>query len=138
MAWASGNPLFQQERDSSPPPASRDVRELHPIVAHPVLLGDVLQQEACHDIRRVSPPEALGRDPEDIRTSEAKLREVVDTLPPLVRIWTNLADGRAAVHPDDLPKLMETSLEMVAAGKAGDFETRLRRHDGVSRWFLMS
>jgi hypothetical protein len=33
---------------------------------------------------------------------------------------------------------METSLEMVAAGKAGDFETRLRRHDGVSRWFLMS
>jgi hypothetical protein len=129
MAWASGNPLFQQERDSSPPPASRDVRELHPIVAHPVLLGDVLQQEACHDIRRVSAPEALGRDPEDIRTSEAKLREVIDTLP---------ADGRAALHPDDLPKLMETSLEMVAAGKAGDFETRLRRHDGVSRWFLMS
>jgi hypothetical protein len=118
MAWASGHPLFQQERDSSPPPASRDVRELHPTVAHPVLLGDVLQQEACHDIRRVSAPEALGRDPEYIRTSEA--------------------DGRAAVHPDDLPKLMETSLEMVAAGKAGDFETRLRRHDGVSRWFLMS
>jgi hypothetical protein len=136
MAWASGNPLFQQERDSGPPPASRDVRELHPLVAHPVLLGDVLQQEACHDIRRVSAPEALGRDPEDIPTSEAKLREVVDTA--LVRIWTNLADGRAAVHPDGLPKLMETSLETVAAGKAGDFETQLRRHDGVSPWFLMS
>jgi len=26
-------PFFQQERDNSPPPASRDVRELHPIVA---------------------------------------------------------------------------------------------------------
>jgi formate hydrogenlyase transcriptional activator len=105
------------------------------------------------------PPEALGRDPEDIRTSEAKLRQVVDTLPALVRIWSSLADGRndfsnqgwqdytgisggrgrgwqAAVHPDDLPKLMETWLEMVAAGKAGEFETRLRRHDGVFRWFL--
>jgi len=105
------------------------------------------------------PPEALGRDPEDIRTSEAELRQVVDTLPALVRIWSDLADGRtdfsnqgwqdytgtsggrgrgwqAAVHPDDLPKLMETWLEMVAAGKAGEFETRLRRHDGVFRWFL--
>ena len=103
--------------------------------------------------------EALGRDPEDIRTSEAKLRQVVDTLPALVRIWSNLADGRtdfsnqgwrdytgtsggrgrgwqAAVHPDDLPKLMETWLEMAAAEKAGEFETRLRRHDGVFRWFL--
>ena len=105
------------------------------------------------------PPEALGRDPEEIRTSEAKLRQVVDALPALVRIWSNLADGRtdfsnqgwqdytgtsggrgrgwqAAVHPDDLPKLMETWLEMVAAEKAGEFETRLRRHDGVFRWFL--
>jgi len=103
--------------------------------------------------------EALGRDPEDIRTSEAELRQVVDTLPALVRIWSDLADGRtdfsnqgwqdytgtsggrgrgwqAAVHPDDLPKLMETWLEMVAAEKAGEFETRLRRHDGVFRWFL--
>jgi len=105
------------------------------------------------------PPEALGRDPEEIRTSEAELRQVVDTLPALVRIWSDLADGRtdfsnqgwqdytgtsggrgrgwqAAVHPDDLPKLMETWLEMVAAGKAGEFETRLRRHDGVFRWVL--
>jgi len=103
--------------------------------------------------------EALGRDPEDIRTSEAELRQVVDTLPALVRIWSHLADGRpdfsnqgwrdytgtsggrgrgwqAAVHPDDLPQLMETWLEMVAAEKAGEFETRLRRHDGVFRWFL--
>src|SRR6266850_2615714 len=119
----------------------------------------------CSSRRRVMtsaasvPPEALGRDPEDIRTSEAELRQVVDTLPALVRIWSDLADGRtdfsnqgwqdytgtsggrgrgwqAAVHPDDLPKLMETWLEMVAAGKAGEFETRLRRHDGVFRWFL--
>jgi len=40
------------------------------------------------------------------------------------------------VHPDDLPSLLETWRGMVAAAKAGEFETRLRRHDGVFRWFL--
>jgi formate hydrogenlyase transcriptional activator len=82
-------------------------------------------------------------------------------IPALVRFWSNLTAGpndfsnqrwqdytgissqeargrgwQAAVHPDDLPELMETWREMVAAGKAGEFETRLRRHDGVFRWFL--
>ena len=101
----------------------------------------------------------ISRSLDEIQKSEAKLRQVVDTIPALV--WSNLADGpndfsnqrwrdytgissedargwgwRAAVHPDDLPKLMETWQEMVAAGKAGEFETRLRRHDGVFRWFL--
>jgi PAS domain S-box-containing protein len=105
------------------------------------------------------PQEPLSRDPEEIRISEAKLGQIVDTIPALV--WTNLPDGpndfsnqgwqdytgisskgargwgwQAAVHPDDLPKLMETWLEMVGAGKAGAFETRLRRHDGVFRWYL--
>jgi formate hydrogenlyase transcriptional activator len=103
--------------------------------------------------------ETLSHDLEELRKSEARLRQVVDTIPALV--WSNLADGpndfsnqgwqdytgisseeargwgwQAAVHPDDLPKLMETWLELVAAGRAGDFETRLRRHDGVFLWFL--
>ena len=101
----------------------------------------------------------ISRSLDEIQKSEAKLRQVVDTIPALV--WSNLADGpndfsnqrwqdytgissedargwgwQAAVHPDDLPKLMETWQEMMAAGKAGEFETRLRRHDGVFRWFL--
>lgn len=101
----------------------------------------------------------ISRSLDEIQKSEAKLRQVVDAIPALV--WSNLADGpndfsnqrwqdytgissedargwgwQAAVHPDDLPKLMETWQEMVAAGKAGEFETRLRRHDGVFRWFL--
>ncbi len=107
------------------------------------------------------PLEPLTRDPEEIPTSEVTLRQVVDMIPALVRFWSNLADGpndfsnqgwrdytgisseeargrgwQAAVHPDDLPKLLDTWREMVAAGKAGVFETRLRRNDGVFRWFL--
>ena len=62
------------------------------------------------------PPEALGRAPE---------------------VGGRGPGWQAAVHPDDRPKLMETWLEMVAPGKAGEFETRLRRHDGVLRWLLM-
>jgi formate hydrogenlyase transcriptional activator len=103
----------------------------------------------------------LPCDLEGLRASDVTLRQVVDMVPALVRFWSNLADGpndfsnqawrdytgisteasrgrgwQAAVHPDDLPNLLETWRGMVAAAKAGEFETRLRRHDGVFRWFL--
>jgi len=90
------------------------------------------------------PQEPLTRDPEEIPTSEVKLRQVVDMIPALVRFWSNLADSpndfsnqgwrdytgisseeargrgwQAAVHPDDLPKLLETWREMVAACSGG-------------------
>jgi len=105
--------------------------------------------------------EASRRDPEESRISEAKLRQVGDMIPALVRFWSHLGDGQsdfsnqrwqdytgisseeargrgwqAAVHPDDLPRVLKTWGEMVAAREAGEFETRLRRHDGVFRWFL--
>lgn len=91
-----------------------------------------------------APREPLSRDPEEIRTSEVELRQVVDVIPALVRFWSNLADGsndfsnqgwqdytgispeeargrgwQAAVHPDDLPKSMKAWREMVAGGKGG-------------------
>jgi formate hydrogenlyase transcriptional activator len=86
-------------------------------------------------------------------------RAILDALPAIA--WCKLPDGsnefvnqrwraytgipedeargqgwQAAVHPDDLPKLIEKWAEMVASGKSGEFEGRLRRHDGVFRWFL--
>src|SRR5438876_12295018 len=91
-------------------------------------------------------------------TSEVKLRQVVDMIPALVRFWSNLADSphdfsnqgwrdytgisseeargrgwQAAVHPDDLPKLLEPWREVVAAGKAGGCERPLGRHAGLLR-----
>jgi len=92
--------------------------------------------------------------------SEVRLRQVIDTIPTLA--WCNLADGpneflnkrwheytglspeesngwgwQAAFHPDDLPPLMEKWRELLLSGEPGEIEARLRRHDGVFRWFLI-
>lgn len=89
----------------------------------------------------------------------AESRAILDALPAIA--WCKLPDGsnefvnqrwqnytgipedearglgwQAAVHPDDLPKLTEKWAEIVASGKGGEFEGRLRRRDGVFRWFL--
>src|SRR5271167_4764568 len=84
---------------------------------------------------------------------------VVDSLPDMV--WTALADGsidfvnqrwcefthlgvgksvgqgwQAAIHPADLPEVIERWRLIVASGKPGEMEARLRRFDGEYRRFL--
>jgi PAS domain S-box-containing protein len=95
-----------------------------------------------------------------LRKSETKLRDVIDTIPTLA--WCNLPDGpneflnkawheytglsqevshgwgwQAAFHPEDLPPLMKRWQELLISGEPGEIEARLRRHDGVYRWFLI-
>ena len=97
---------------------------------------------------------------EQVQLSEVRLRQVIDAIPTLA--WCNLADGpneflnkrwheytglspeesngwgwQAAFHPDDLPPLTEKWRELLVSGEAGEIEARLRRHDGVFRWFLI-
>jgi len=43
----------------------------------------------------------------------------------------------STIHPDDLPALLETWRKNLASGKPGEVETRMRRFDGVYRWFLL-
>jgi len=99
---------------------------------------------------------ALG----EIKKSEAKLRQVIDAIPTLA--WCNLPDGpneflnkgwheytglspeeshgwgwQVAFHPEDLPPLMEKWRKMLVSGESDEIEARLRRHDGVYRWFLI-
>ncbi len=87
------------------------------------------------------------------------VRLVVDTIPTLA--WSARWDGSAdffnqrwldytglsaeqarewgwtvALHPDDLNGLVEYWRSVLAAGKPGEIEGRLRRFDGVYRWFL--
>ena len=95
----------------------------------------------------------------EARRSEAKLRRVIDTIPTLA--WCNLANGcnefvnkrwyeytglspeqahgwgwKPAIHPEDLPGLMQIWETLPELDKPVEREARLRRSDGVFRWFL--
>jgi formate hydrogenlyase transcriptional activator len=110
-------------------------------------------------IERQRSQEALRRALEEIRESEATLRQTVDTIPTLA--WSTLPDGfpeflnqrwheytglspqeshgwgwQVAIHPEDLQRLMDTWMKILASGEPGELEARLRRHDGEYRWFL--
>src|SRR6266853_725397 len=94
-----------------------------------------------------------------LRRGEDYLRLTIDTIPVLA--WCNRPDGwneflnqrwldytgltieeargwgwKVAIHPDDLPRLLDVSQGLLASGKSGELEARLRRADGVYRWFL--
>jgi len=109
--------------------------------------GDVSQQD-------------LQRLLQESRESEARLRKILDTIPTLA--WCNLSDGsndfvnqrwsdytglsqaevkrvgcKVAIYPGDLPKWLEQWRALIASGKGGEIEARLRRHDGAYRWFLI-
>src|SRR6266702_8112669 len=111
-------------------------------------------------IERQRSQESLTAALEKIKNSEARLRQVIDTIPTLA--WCNLPDGsneflnkrwheytglspeesngwgwQVAFHPDDLPPLMERWGELLASGESGEMEARLRRYDGEYRWFLI-
>jgi len=50
------------------------------------------------------------------------------------------AHGRgwlAAIHPEDLPELLERWRSILASGEPREMEGRLRRFDGAYRWFLI-
>ena len=90
---------------------------------------------------------------------EIELLQVMDALPGLV--WTALPDGQVdflsrswceytginaeiilqywqdAIHPDDLPELLERWGAGLASGEPREVDARLRRFDGEYRWFLI-
>ena len=95
----------------------------------------------------------------EARATEAWLHKIIDTIPTLA--WCHLPDGpneflnkrwhdytglspeqahgwgwKVAIHPDDLPTLLTTWEELLRTGQSGELEARLRRHDGLYRWFL--
>src|SRR2546427_4579477 len=111
-------------------------------------------------IERHRSQEALTTALEAIKDSETNLRRVIDTIPTLA--WCNTPDGpneflnkrwheytgssheestgwgwQAAFHPEDVPPMMKKWRELLASGESGEIEARLRRHDGVYRWFLI-
>jgi formate hydrogenlyase transcriptional activator len=133
-------------------------------VGRPVLSGSGELVEfigtAVDVTEQVQARAALQKAFDEIEKSEAKLRQVIDTIPTLA--WCNLPDGpneflnkgwheytglspeeshgwgwQVAFHPDDLPPLMKRWREMLVSGEPGEIEARLRRYDGAYRWFLI-
>jgi PAS domain S-box-containing protein len=111
-------------------------------------------------IERQRSQEALRKALDEIKNSETKLRQVIDAIPTLA--WCNLPDGpneflnkrwheytglsheqshgwgwQAAFHPEDVPPLMDKWRQLLVSGEPGEIEARLRRDDGVYRWFLI-
>src|SRR5499427_7912094 len=103
---------------------------------------------------------ANARSEEALQSSDRNLAAIIDTIPTLA--WCNLPDGsneflnkgwheytglspeeshgwgwQVAFHSEDLPPLMEKWRKMLVSGQSDEIEARLRRHDGVYRWFLI-
>jgi len=95
---------------------------------------------------------------EALRSNEQKLRQIVDTIPGMVctlsatgevqllnrqvleyfgRTNEELKDWTTsdAVHPDDLPRVIDLWRRSVETGQPYEYELRQRRADGVYRWF---
>jgi formate hydrogenlyase transcriptional activator len=102
---------------------------------------------------------ALLRELAETKAAAAQVRKILDTIPTFASC--NLPDGsneflnqrwhdytglspeeargrgwRVAVHPDDLPKVLDTFRALRVSGEPREIEHRLRRHDGEYRWFL--
>ena len=102
---------------------------------------------------------ALLRELAETKAAAAQVRKILDTIPTFASC--NLPDGsneflnqrwhdytglspeeargrgwRVAVHPDDLPKVLDTFRALQVSGEPREIEHRLRRHDGEYRWFL--
>jgi len=127
-------------------------QELERRVAERTLQLEAVNQALRNEIaERERAQEAVGR-------SEDRLRLVVDTLPAMV--WSKLPDGSAdflnqrfreytgspleeglgwgwmnAFHPED--RAVQEWRAAFAAGEPFEREARLRRADGVYRWFLL-
>jgi len=122
-------------------------------------LIDQFKHIASITVERERSQEALRRALDEIRESEATLRQTIDAIPALA--WCNFPDGsneflnqrwhdytglspqeahgwgwQVTIHPDDVQRLMDMWGKLLASGESGELEARLRRHDGEYRWFL--
>lgn len=94
-----------------------------------------------------------------IARSEKSLAQIIDSIP--VYVWSALSDGGveflnrhylaylgvsqdevqgwgllSKIHPDDVDSHVGHWRKLLATETSGEWQTRLRRHDGAYRWFL--
>jgi PAS domain S-box-containing protein len=115
--------------------------------------GNILKwYGTCTDI------EDRKRGEEDLRARELSWRQIVDNIPGLVATMGAMGEveflnrqtleyfGKTneelkhwaltdAVHPDDIPRIIEARVKSIEEGRIYEVEHRCRRADGVYRWF---
>jgi formate hydrogenlyase transcriptional activator len=124
-----------------------------------IQLIDYASRIAAIAIERDRSQVALRSALDEIRNSEARLRKIIDTIPTLA--WCSLPDGTGifwnrrwheytglpleavrgwgwqdVIHREDLKEITDKWRTFLASGQPGEVEGRLRRFDGVYRWFL--
>ena len=93
-----------------------------------------------------------------LRESERESRQIVDSIPGFIAIFTSTGEvefvnrptleyfGKTleelkrwetggVTHPEDLPRVIERFSQAIASGDSLEWEVRARRFDGVYRWF---
>src|ERR1700691_4765414 len=103
---------------------------------------------------------SLPRDGSSQSVQSTEIRLIVDRIPAFT--WSAHADGsikfvnqrwreyaglsaeesqgwgwQAAIHPEDLTSFMRQWRGLLTSGEPGEIEARMRRHDGIFRWFLI-
>jgi formate hydrogenlyase transcriptional activator len=145
-------PKSNYETDFTAQAKCNHVPEL--VVARPV------GAENEHVPERYQTREDLEKALNDTKKSETHLRQIIDMVPSF--LWTSLPDGskeylnkrwydytglsleegqgwgwKVVVHPEDLDRLVREWLAVMDSRKSGELEARIRRYDGVYRWFLI-
>jgi formate hydrogenlyase transcriptional activator len=126
-----------------------------------LIRGNPLRDESGHILKWYGTCvdiEDRKRGEEDLRARELSWREIVDNIPGLVATMGAMGEveflnrqtleyfGKTnaelknwaltdAVHPDDLPRIIEARIKSIEQGRIYDVEHRCRRADGVYRWF---
>ena len=118
-----------------------------------------MRKEAASTPPADSSPDRLAEEPHAaMRDIEATARLIVDSIPGLVALLSPIGEvqfinrqiveytGRPleqlrewgtndTVHPDDLPRVIDAFTQSIASGTPYEILQRLRRSDGVYRWF---
>ena len=123
-------------------------------------LSEELEQRVIERTRELAAAsEALRREIVQRQHAEARTRLIIDTIPTMA--WSLQPDGAVdfvnqrwldytglsleeeieqptrAMHPEDIPSVVERWRAAMAAGEPSEDELRLRRADGEYRWFLV-
>ena len=150
---ATGTPLFDEQRYRRADGEFRwfDVRIFPARDTHGRITRWFTFSIDVHDRKRAE---------DELRARENDLRKILDSIPGLVCTLSptgriELANQQLlkyfgktldemnawavsdAVHPDDLPHVIEHHTRSMTTGTPYDFEVRCRRADGVYRWFQL-